>query len=453
VHHIGWFDMGLICLFMIGLYTGFTIQVSATVPFPSVPAGVAGMILLWRRRNQTTKAGFTGFLVVMALYVASVLSATDIRFLPRRVNGLIQLTYSIVIGYALFLTVIQASRHQIARLFLVLSLVIVAGCLLEQYAGFRPVSDAVRKVLYSQGIYENDARDLLFYNRVRPKFFASEPSVVTLCYTLFTFLWMVVSPWRWKLVAYVALVIVGFLAMPGPTLLLLLLLLLPYMLFLASRNAGRLNFQRLLIMTFIATVFAGVSVPLAKVMFPARLAEIAAGNDPSFFYRVQGPALAAFHVFDLYPFAGAGLTGEPFVEKEVTQVYVRSPSYSAGWKAVSPATELIINYFWLHWTYLGLVWGSVMIVAVMVWLRQLGVPSVAFCLAVWTIMGQAAGAYVGPCCWAVLFLSGAAAILHQRTDLPSARAGARHSIRHLRPSMSLSINPRPSSKIRPNGAG
>ena len=157
------------------------------------------------------------------------------------------------------------------------------GCLLEQYAGFRPVSDAARKVLYSQGIYENDVRDLLFYNRVRPRFFASEPSVVTLCYTLFTFLWMVVSPWRWKLVVYLALVSVGFLAMPGPTLLLLMLLLLPYTMFLASRKAGRLNFQRLLIMTFIATVFAGASVPLAQVMFPARLAEINAGNDLSFF--------------------------------------------------------------------------------------------------------------------------------------------------------------------------
>ena len=238
------------------------------MPFPSVLAGVAGVILLWRRRNQITEAGFAEFLVVMALYVASILSATDIRFLPRRVNGLIQLTYSIVIGYALFLTVIQASRHQIARLFLVLSLVIVVGCLLEQYAGFKPVSDAARKVLYSQGIYENDLRDLLFYNRVRPRFFASEPSVVTLCYTLFTFLWMVVSPWRWKLVVYVALVCVGFLAMPGPTLLLLMVLLLPYMMFLASRNVGRLNFQRLLIMTFIAMVFAAPPSRWRRLCFP-----------------------------------------------------------------------------------------------------------------------------------------------------------------------------------------
>ena len=45
---------------------------------------------------------------------------------------------------------------------------------------------------------------------------------------------------------------------------------------------------------------------------------------------------------------------------------------------------------------------------------MLGVPSPAFCWIVWAILGQASGAYVGPTCWAVVFLSAAAAVLHQR---------------------------------------
>jgi len=59
--------------------------------------------------------------------------------------------------------------------------------------------------------------------------------------------------------------------------------------------------------------------------------------------------------------------------------------------------------------------------ALTVWLRVLRVPSAAFCWAVWAILGQASGAYVGPACWAVLFLAGAAAVLHQR---PTATAHA-----------------------------
>jgi len=219
-HRLGWFDFALIALFLIGLYTNYTIMVSQKVPLPSAPSGLAGLMLLWRRRDLITPRALIGLMVVVALYVVAMLFATNLSFLPRRTNGLIQLTYSLAIGYALFLTVTQASRRQIAGLLLTFALVILVGCLLEAYGGLRPVSDAVRNVIYSKGVYENDLRDVLFYNRVRPKFFASEPASVTFCYTLFSFLWLVVSPSRWKLLVYLGLVGLGLFAMPGPTLLL-----------------------------------------------------------------------------------------------------------------------------------------------------------------------------------------------------------------------------------------
>jgi hypothetical protein len=419
---LGWVDLALICIFLAGLYTNYTIMLSEKVPLPSAPAGFAGLILLWRRRDDITSRALVGFCAIVTLYIASILIAPNIAWLPRRANGLIQLTYSLTVGYALFLTVKRADRRQIARLFLAFALVIVVGCLLETYGGFRPISDAVRKVLYSKGVYENDLRDLFFYKRVRPKFFASEPASVTFCYTLFTFMWLVTSAWRWKLPLYLALVGVGLFAMPGPTLLLMLVLLLPYLLFLGSRRGGRIDATRFLVVAMAAALFALMALLLAKTLFAERLESVTSGNDPSFFYRVQGPAMAGLDIMGRYPLAGAGLTGEPFVEREITNLYLRSPYYSAGWQIVSPATELLINYFWLHWIYLGFVWGVAMITVISGWLRILGVPSVAFCWGTWAILGQASGAYVGPTCWAVLFLAAAAAILHQRAPPVAPRA-------------------------------
>ena len=87
----------------------------------------------------------------------------------------------------------------------------------------------------------------------------------------------------------------------------------------------------------------------------------------------------------------------------------------SGWLPLQlPPTELLINFFWLHWIYLGLVWGVMITVVLSIWLRVLGVPSVAFCWMVWAIMGQAAGAYVGPTCW------GRAVPVGRRGDLASA---------------------------------
>jgi hypothetical protein len=176
------------------------------------------------------------------------------------------------------------------------------------------------------------------------------------------------------------------------------------MLFLASRRSGRLDVGRLMMVASIAAVFAVAFSVLAMVLFPARLDEILSGNDPSFFYRVHGPTLAGIDIISRYSFAGAGLTGEPFVEREITNLYLRSPFYSAHWQVVTPATELVINYFWLHWIYLGLIWGLIMAAAVTVWLRVLGVPSPAFCWMVWAILGQAWAPMSGrpagrSCCW------------------------------------------------------
>ena len=354
---------------------------------------------------------------VVLLYLVSILCATDLAFLGRRFNGLIQLVYSLCIGYGLFLTMGAVSRRQLAVVFLCFSLVILIGCLLEDYGGLRPFSDAVRERLYTAGIYDADYRDELLYGRIRPKFFASEPATVTFTYSVFSFIWLVMSRWRWKLVAYFALIGLGAFAMPGPTLLLMVLLLLPYALFAArdgsGLSVGRLDFVHFLKVACIGAVLLGVFVIMANTLFSQRLNDITSGNDASFFYRVRGPAIAARYVAEHYPIAGAGLTGEPYIEREIANEYLRSPYYSRDWPIVSPATELVINFFFLHWIYLGLVWGTIMIAAVTMWLKSIGIPSAAFCWLVWAILGQASGAYVGPLAWAVLYLAGAAMLSQQ----------------------------------------
>lgn len=407
---LGSIDLGLVVLFLIGLYSHYTIQITATVPFPAAPAGIAGMIMLWRRRGDISAASFTGFLIVVLFFVLSILSATDYAFLGRRFNGLIQLTYSLVIGFAFFLTLMQSTRDQIARLFMTSALVILVGCLMEQYGGLRPISDAVRNTIYKSGVYEADTRDMLLYGHIRPKFFASEPSAVSLSFVIFVYAWLITSAWRWKLLAYLGLIAAGYFVITGPTLLLMFILLLPYELFIvedSSKGAGRNKVARLTRLGIIAVILGVTAYMAATTLFAKRFEEITSGSDPSFFYRVLGPAIAAHRIIEHYPIAGAGLTGEPFIEDDVVNAYVSSPDFSRYWTIAHPATELIINYFWLHWIYLGLFWGVVMILVISGWLRASGVRQVAFCWIVWAILGQSSGAYVGPMTWAIFFLSAA----------------------------------------------
>lgn len=408
------FDQALIALFLIGLYLGVSLQITSKIPLTCAPSGAAGLILLWRRRNDIEPRHLAGLLGVLALYLASIVMASDLAFLGKRFTGFLQLAYGFVISYGLFLTVIHGERRQIARILLAFCLAIIAGCVLESHTSLRAISDAVRDRIYdSSVVYDADLRDQLLYGRIRPKLFTSEPSAVTFAYTHYCSAWLVISPWRWKLPVYLGLIGLALVVLPGPTLVLMLLLTIPYVIFLSGRH-GRRSPTRLFGAVALSLLLIGLTVAVGQTLFAARLAELARGEDASFFYRFTGPMLVAFDVFRHYPWAGAGLTGEMFIADNVMNVYMNSPSFQAAWR-ISRIGDVLTNYFWLHWIYLGVVGGVLMFVAISVWLRMLGVPSILYCWAVWLILGQASGSYVGPKTWAVLLFAAAASILTTRT--------------------------------------
>lgn len=404
-------DLALLVLFLLGIYTGYELRLAPEIPIPATVSGAAGLILLWRRRNDVATTHVAGLMAVALVYLGSILSAADYSFLAKRFTGLVQLVYSLVIAYALFLTILRARRDRLAGLFLGFCVAILVGCVLEVHTPLRAVSDAVRNQIYSFGIYASDLRDELLYGKIRPKLFTSEPSAVTFAYTLFAFGWLVASRWRWKLVAYLGLLAGGLMTMPGPTLLLLLPLLGIYYLgpLGPDQNPRDNRLGRWMKAGVLGCAGAIAFAILATAVYGERFGQVSSGSDPSFFYRVIGPALTAFDTIARHPWAGAGLTGENFIASDMLNVFVRSPHFSAAWK-FDRAAEVLTNYFWLHWIYLGLVWGVIAFLAMTFWLRVLGPGDVAFAWLAWATLGQASGAYVGPKTWVVLFLSLALAV-------------------------------------------
>jgi hypothetical protein len=407
-------DTALFVVYLVGLYLGVTLQISAKIPLTCAPSGFAGMILLWRRRDEMQPRHLAGLMLVFALYLGSVVSAHDITFLDKRFTGLIQLIYSFVIGYAVFLTMSHGDRDQIATILLAFCLCIIVGCLLEEHTGLRAISDKVREHLYDAGLYDADKRDEILYGRIRPKLFTSEPSAVTFAYTQYSSLWLVVSRSRWKFLIFIGLVGLALVVLPGPTLMLMLLLAIPYIMFLTG-GARRTSATRMIGAAAISGVVVLVVVTLGQSLFAARLHQLQAGQDASFFYRFTGPLLVALDMFRHYPWAGSGLTGETSITNEVMNVYMNSASFSSAWR-IPKVADVLTNYFFQHWIYLGLIWGVVLIVAISMWLRWLGAASILYCWAVWAILGQASGSYVGPKTWAVLLMAAAASVMIARSE-------------------------------------
>lgn len=416
---LDWIDTTLVVIFLAGLYLGVSLAITPKIPLTCAPSGFAGLAMLWRRRDQIRPTHLAGLLGVITLYLGSIFSATDYSYLGKRTTGLLQLAYSLTIGYALFITLVHGQRRQIASILLAFCVFIVVGCLLESYAGLRPLSDAVRERIYDAAyVYDADLRDEVLYGKVRPKLFTAEPSAVTFAYTHFCSVWLVTSTWRHKLVVYAGLVGAGLIVMPGPTLILMLLLAIPYFIFLSGYADGTRRGSaatRLIGAITLSAALLGVAIWIGSIFFAERLQELSSGNDASFFYRFTGPMLVAFEMFQKYPWGGAGLTGEQFIANDVINVYMNAPGFHSAWR-IPKISEVLTNFFWLHWIYLGLVWGTVILAGISLWLRVLAVPSVLYCWSCWLILGQASGAYVGPKTWAVLFTAAAASILVSRTS-------------------------------------
>jgi hypothetical protein len=432
-------DCALVIVFLLGLYLGVALQITTGVPLTCAPSGFAGLWMLWRRRNEMRQIHLAGLLLVLLAYVAATLAASDITWLGKRTTGLLQLTYSLVIAYGMFLTLIRADRAQVSTILLTFCLAIIVGCMLEAWAGLRPVSDFVRAKLYDAGyVYDADVRDEILYGRVRPKLFTSEPSAVTFAYTHYCSVWLALSPWRYKYAVYAGLLGLAIVVLPGPTLMLMLLLAIPYFLFLAG-GARRTSPTRMIGALTLSGVIVLVSFVAGQVLFAERIHQLQSGADASFFYRFTGPMLVALDMFRHFPWAGSGLTGEPFISDRVMDVFMNSASFSAAWR-IPKVADVLTNFFFLHWIYLGAVFGVIVLATISLWLRMLGATSILYCWAVWTVLGQASGSYVGPKTWAVLLIAAAASVLAARTseeEEPLPVAPPDPVLRPLRPQLRL----------------
>lgn len=419
----------LVVVFLVGIYLGVAAHFLGTVPVPNVIAGVAGTLLLFTQSPHMRERHLATIIIVLILYTLSILMASDSHWLIERFKGLVQLIYSIFICYALFLAVTRYPRRSLATIFLTLSLVILIGCTLETYTPFKHLSDTFRGWAFSSGVYAADLRDQLLYGRIRPKFFTSEPSFVAFMFALFSFCWYVLSQARLKLLGYLVLVAIAYFLIRGPSLFLGVALIPVYEVLLRSRRGPtgevHIDFTRAAWVVTLSAVFAGALIPLIHALYADRIGLILAGEDPSFFSRVIAPPLVAFKVVAAHPVAGAGLTSWEFISNTVREVYATAPWFSSNFRFLGAANS-ITNYFWLHWIFLGLFWGVILMGALTVLLRSLSVPSVLFCWIVWSVFGQGAGSYVGPRAWAVLFLAAAISVVCERSRVRERRSFARY---------------------------
>ena len=405
------FAVIFVLIYLIGVYTHVVLYLSPFFFIPSIGVGIGGVLLLMKnvRRIRISHLGpILGVLTIGGLTVFWGPEASS--YFGERVKGLAYLSYSMGFAYALFLELRQWERREVVGLFKLFSILIVVGCLLENYTSFRNVSDAFRFAVFRSGVYEGVDRDLETFGMIRPKLFTSEPSYVALLFLFFSTIWLGLSQERRKYLYHGLLTAMALFQIRSPIILLAAPIALVVMFYLDY--GGLRNFLRMLGMRELAAVMliALFVVTFLYVAFSTIMARrvqlILAGRGQSFAARIVAPPLIAYQTIKEYPVFGAGITGKEAIEEQMGDIFI-ALGFAAAVQKWTKAGNLVhknANFFWLHWIYFGLLGGIGVLWLVYRLMKSLGVTHFYFCSMTLLIISQTTGGYVGTRTWTIVFM-------------------------------------------------
>ena len=399
---VGYF---LVCVFLFGTYTNIHLYSNGNLLVPYFISGVSGIILLLKNHRCMRLSQLKAILILMLIVSFSVLFKGFDHFVFERIKGAVQIFYSLILAYAFFIEVERWERNKVARLFYYCCLVIIVGCAFENYTNFKVLSDGFRDYVYPVGVYEAFERDINIFGRERPKLFTSEPSYVAMFLLFSMTIWFALSEGLGKYIGVLVMGLLGSLLIGSPITILIVPISLITIVFLEKQ--GLILFLRKMTRTkifgylfFLVLLLFFLGYLLFEV-FSLRLASVSLGEG-SVIARLVLPPRITFEVLRDYPFWGSGIAAKEMVVDAVF-FYLKNEyglSYLVSSKQV---LNSMTNIFWLHWMYLGLLGGGLMLLGLSNLMNTLKVRYKWYCAFVTLVFSQTMGGYVGLRFWVFVF--------------------------------------------------
>lgn len=369
--------MGVIGLVLFLVSYHSTVQLPG-LNFPYLGCGVITACLYLFYIRRLPKGIIQGCALLLAIGGASALVAGGVG-LSVRASSFIYMAYSLVCGAALFSTIRQLPKVLVARTLLIMAIVLIVGGQLEVTFDFiRQLSNSVSVYMHPNVDYSSWTRDLAIAGKIRPKFFASEPSILARNISLFVLMWCALSKDRYKIPIGLILIAIGGYIGHSPTVLagVIGIIVLQVNELLARRNF-KVSFA--LAVRFVATaVVTAVALGAIAYFNQDRIQIILAHGDASSLMRTVMPILVAQSVLSAHPLVGVGLGGRTLAEAYYADAFLRLGfDYTGLLGGLGELTNNLPNTLFLYLIQYGIVGFTALIVALVRVQRQF-LPRFAF---------------------------------------------------------------------------
>ncbi|MET3339151.1 MULTISPECIES: hypothetical protein [Bradyrhizobium] len=409
----------LLLFYLLGAYTGVSIYSGTQILLPSVACiAIAGLLyfLKWQSVPRRFISAIYALVVIFAIqYAISAVRYGDQDGVMLRAT--INQIASILIGFSLVPLSFQISAGRFARVLKYFWLFLVVGATLEQFAGLGIISDAFRSLVYPKNAYVADVRDLQLFGGIRPKVFSLEPSFVGIWFTATMAAWLACTdarPFSPRFYAgLVACLWMGY-VVRSSTIAFVAPLYVAQILLLPSPRVRRHGDQVSRAVIAATLVAAFILVGLIIESLPRGLAPEFVYGD-SVYGRLIAPRLVTQAILTDSPITGTGLGNQDTLFTATLPVYLSNRlAFTGGYLETSSARSLITNSFFLHWIYLGFVFGLIAAAGYVSLLRSIKIESVSYVVAAVSIIWFSIGGYVTVQCWTLFFLFATAARYRDR---------------------------------------
>lgn len=397
-------DIFFSVVFLIGLYTDIFYYFNEKIFIPNILCFISSFYFFYKNFNEINAHQVAPLLFIYALTLIGILVApAPFLYFIERFKGFIQLVTSTIIGYLFFIHMRRFPTNVIETIFLYFIIFIVIGAFLEIYTPFKLISDNFRYLVFKNGIYANDTRDLFLFKQIRPKLFTSEPSHVAKFYLLSILVWHSLTSYRYKYIMLLFFIASGFFLIRSPILILVGPLILLSDFFITKKIVIKniiLKFGPVIKHDlFITIVFVFIIVLItANTIFSQRYKALIKGKDASTAIRTYGAAKIIPNVLKRYPLMGAGITGKEAIYDIIKYSYfnVNVTTFNLH--------SFTANYLILLIIYYGILGSTLFILAFIIFCKRLKVPNILFVITSICIFSQTMGGFVGVRVWAYIYI-------------------------------------------------
>ena len=402
-------ELLLLTILIFGLYNAVFIYFTSTL---FIPYGICFIFLpyiIYKSIHMTDKNEIVLLsLIILITFIGLFISPQPVKYFMERVKGFVHLVYSIVFSYFVFLFFLRYTPNKVAKIFGIVSLLIIIGCILENYfPPFRALSNNFRHLFFRKNVYEADLRDLILFGSVRPRLFTTEPSHVAKFFILSLFIWFTLTTNRKKYFLFALASMAGLFLIKSPVVVLIFPLVFVAELFLfrdlkflnelkSFYKTGRIKkiYFRIL---FILLLLVLLLTLAAFTVLSKRVEQIIQGEDLSFLMRIFAPPWISYEVLKQYPVFGIGITAKELLISIITNVF-------KNFGFIVYDINAITNVLWLFVIYYGL-GGSLLILFIgKKFLSRVGIYSNIFIISSLLIFSQTMGGYVSIRWWFVVFM-------------------------------------------------